>query len=110
MYVIAPYSFASIICIVLIVVFTLGTCMHTNMLYCILTCVQQVCMPCSINRGVHLEGVQGEQHQLWSLSVNTIHLFVYLLSFLLSLRSIRDNRLYNLVTDKVFFNRSVIFN
>ena len=47
-------------------------------------------MPSSINRGVHLEGIQGEQHQLWSLSVNTTHLFVYLLSFLLSLRSIRD--------------------
>ena len=74
-----------------LVVFTLGTCMHTYMLYCRFTCVQQVCMPCSINRGVHLEGIQGEQHQLWSLSVNTTHLFVYLLSFLLSLRSIRDS-------------------
>ena len=31
-----------------LVLFTLGTCMRTYMLYCI-TCVQQVCMPLSIN-------------------------------------------------------------
>ena len=48
--------------------------MRTYMLYCI-TCVQQVCMPLCIN-----SWVQGEQHQLWSLPVNTIHLFSNLLS------------------------------
>ena len=41
-------------------------------------------MPLSINSGVHLEGIQGEQHQLWSLPVNTIHPFSNLLSSPLS--------------------------
>ena len=31
------------------------------------------------------EGIQGEQHQLWSLSINTTHPFGYLLSSLLGL-------------------------
>ena len=82
--------------------------MHTYMLYCRFTCVQHVCMPSSINRGVHLEGIQGEQYQLWSLSVNTTHLFVYLLSFLLSLRSIRDRLDFrvDIVSDpKIIYNK-----
>ena len=54
-----------------------------TMLYCI-TCVQQVCMPLSINSWVHLDGIQGEQHQLWSLPVNTIHALSNLLSSRLS--------------------------